>query len=383
MNAKTHNGYLIIGDISGYTSYVAATELEHSQAVLTELLELIVNQFRPLLTVVKLEGDAVFAHAPEAQIPRGESLLDLIESTYIAFRDRIKGIVLHTTCECEACRAIPMLDLKFMVHFGDYIIQNISGINDLIGSDVNLVHRLTKNHITEATGWNAYALFTDTSLEQMNLPSEGMHEQVETYEHLGAVNTYNLDLRSRYKELVEGRQVLVRSEEADFTLEMTISAPRPIVWEWLTDPHTRNRYIPGASWSAYSRPGGRTGVGASNHCAHGKDAMSAETILDWRPYDYYTVDSEAKLGQESSLDTLQTINFIPCSDDRETEIRWYFKLKRPNFFARLAFRLFVLRNMKQVGPIMKEMLQAEMSNRVDAPTGLLVPESSAPATGGE
>lgn len=72
MSSNTNSGYLVIGDISGYTSYVAQTELEHSQEVLAELLGLIVNHFQPVLTVLRLEGDAVFANAPEGQIPRGK-----------------------------------------------------------------------------------------------------------------------------------------------------------------------------------------------------------------------------------------------------------------------------------------------------------------------
>jgi hypothetical protein len=45
------------------------------------LLQIIVERFRSLLTISKLEGDAVFAYTPEANLPRGELLLDLLEST--------------------------------------------------------------------------------------------------------------------------------------------------------------------------------------------------------------------------------------------------------------------------------------------------------------
>ncbi len=88
MDAKTQHGYLVLADISGYTSFVAATELEHAHEILTELLELILSRFTPTLTLSKLEGDAVFAYVPEAKLRRGETLLELIEATYVAFRDR-------------------------------------------------------------------------------------------------------------------------------------------------------------------------------------------------------------------------------------------------------------------------------------------------------
>ena len=39
-----------------------------------------------------------------------------------------------------------------MVHHGDYIIQQVAGIKDLLGTDVNLIHRLAKNRVAESTG---------------------------------------------------------------------------------------------------------------------------------------------------------------------------------------------------------------------------------------
>src|SRR3972149_11044194 len=76
MSTLTQHGYLVLADISGYTSFVAATELEHAHDILTELLELILGQLTPTLTLSKLEGDAVFAYAAEARVPRGETVLE-------------------------------------------------------------------------------------------------------------------------------------------------------------------------------------------------------------------------------------------------------------------------------------------------------------------
>ena len=73
---ETQHGYLLLADISGYTSFVAGTELEHSQDILSELLEVIIIHLKPQLVIHKIEGDAVFAYAAENKIPRGESLFD-------------------------------------------------------------------------------------------------------------------------------------------------------------------------------------------------------------------------------------------------------------------------------------------------------------------
>jgi hypothetical protein len=56
METKTQHGYLILADLSGFTSYLAGVELEHAHEILTELLELIVERLKSALTISKLEG---------------------------------------------------------------------------------------------------------------------------------------------------------------------------------------------------------------------------------------------------------------------------------------------------------------------------------------
>lgn len=290
MTSETQHGYLVIADISGYTSFVAGTELEHAQEILSDLLETICEDIESLLTIHKLEGDAVFAYAPEEKITRGETILELVESTYAAFRDRQTNIKRATTCTCNACRNIPSLDLKFIAHHGDYIIQHVREIKEMVGSDVNLVHRLLKNHVADATGWKAYALFTERSLEHMGMQLENAFPQVESYEHLGEMMTYSINMRERYEEIKAERRVIISDGEADFIMEIDFPVPPPIAWEWLYDPIRRNQWGHGVVWSRGDRPKGRMGSGASNHCAHGK-TVNTEVVLDWRPFDYATLES--------------------------------------------------------------------------------------------
>ena len=99
---KAVTGYLVLADISGYTSYLAGTELTHAQEILTDLLETIVGQLTPALSFSKLEGDAVFAYASDGALARGETLVELIENTYAAFRGRQEAMHRRTTCECSA-----------------------------------------------------------------------------------------------------------------------------------------------------------------------------------------------------------------------------------------------------------------------------------------
>ena len=198
MESKTQQGYLVLADISGYTFFLAKTELEHANIALSYLLEAIVEKMGSVLTISKLEGDAVFAYVEESKLPEGKSLLGLIDNTYLAFRDHAKELYGKSTCPCRACQAIPTLDLKFMVHYGDFIVQQVAGIKDLLGTDVNLIHRLAKNHVAESTGWKGYALFTNQGLEHMRSGKGSFVEQTESYEHLGDVKTYVMDMHIRY-----------------------------------------------------------------------------------------------------------------------------------------------------------------------------------------
>jgi hypothetical protein len=89
MERKTQTGYLVLADISGYTSYVAQTEIEHADMALSYLLETIVEKIGSLLVIGQLEGDAVFAYAEEGKLKEGKSLLELIDNTYLAFREKV------------------------------------------------------------------------------------------------------------------------------------------------------------------------------------------------------------------------------------------------------------------------------------------------------
>jgi uncharacterized protein YndB with AHSA1/START domain/class 3 adenylate cyclase len=291
--ARIQNGYLVLADISGYTAFLSQTELDHAHEILTDLLETILTRFKSVLTVHKIEGDAIFAYAPEPPVVRGEALLELIEATYTAFRERMKNVRRHTTCTCRACQSIPTLDLKFMAHHGDFVVQNIGGSRELAGADVNLVHRLLKNHVSENSGWRAYALFTQAALDSMQLRLEGLSGSSESYEHLGEIRVFAMDLHTRYDALLRERRVFLLPGAAHRVLEYDYAAPPDVIWEWFNDPAKRGQWMHSQILPVL-RVGGRLAPGARNHCVHGKNEVVVEDLLDIKPYQYYTVDHTPK-----------------------------------------------------------------------------------------
>lgn len=342
MNTTTQHGYLLLADISGYTSFVARTELDHSHEILSDLLETIYTRIEKLLTIHKLEGDAVFAYTPEALVTRGETILELVESTYAAFRDRQMDVRRATTCTCKACKNILSLDLKFIIHHGDYIVQQVHGIHEMVGSDVNLIHRLSKNHVPEATGWRAYLMITEPCLEHLDLKLEGTYEATEFYEHLGEIKTINLDLRQRYAELKKSQRVFISERDAHLYFTVDFPTPPPLTWEWIQDPDRRNLWGGGVHWYSGDRPKGRAGSGASNHCAHGK-TVSTEVTVDWRPFDYSTVDSFANGKKLFS----ETIRLEPLANGR-TRMHDYCQLHLPwpGWIRKIAAKMIMLHYFK-------------------------------------
>ena len=62
MERKTQTGYLILADISGYTSFVAQTEIEHADMALSFLLETIIEELSRLLNISKLDLKFMIHH---------------------------------------------------------------------------------------------------------------------------------------------------------------------------------------------------------------------------------------------------------------------------------------------------------------------------------
>lgn len=305
MASKAQTGVLLLADISGFTRFLAETELEHAHDILSEILQLVVKQLTPALTLAEVEGDAVFAYAPLGRFPRGETLLELIEQTYGLFLGRVEAIRLHTTCTCSACSAIPILDLKFIAHTGEYILQTVGSGGKPLGSAINLAHRLLKNHVEPATGWRAYGLITEAAARQLDLPTDGMLESVEHYENFDPVRTYSFDLRQRWETLRETRRVRLDPSDADLSLSEDLAAPPHIVWDWLNDPGRRSQWF-GLENTRTSPRLERSGVGTTTHCTHGAKLESIHTIVDWRPFDYFTEEiARPTDGRPIALNTVE------------------------------------------------------------------------------
>lgn len=282
-------GLMLLADVSGYTEYLRDSELQHAQNVMADLTEVTVDSLTPVFRMAKLEGDAVFAYAMADSVD-GSMVLDSIEQTYFAFRSRVRDVDQATTCTCNACRLIPTLDLKFVVHHGEFVVSNVAGSAELTGGDVILVHRLLKNGVQESLGFGAYALLTEACLTTfgMDPATLGLVEHHDEYSDIGEVTSFVEDLTARWKFEEERRQIFVTPAQAEFEEVWTAEVPIPMWWEYFTSPEKRLLWQPDIDDIDQTNPSGRISVGTTNHCKHGKGEVTEE-ILDWKPYRYYTI----------------------------------------------------------------------------------------------
>jgi uncharacterized protein YndB with AHSA1/START domain len=293
--AETTRACLVIADVSGYTEYLAGVELDHAQDILADLMTTVVKALRPALKLSKLEGDAAFVYALTDKID-GSILMDSIEGCYFAFRQRLRSIQQASICECNACTLVPRLNLKVVAHHGSVIVHRVAGRSELVGRDVIVVHRLLKNDITEL----AYAFISDACIASSELDPAalGMHRHVETYEHVGEIGGWVLNLEQAWKTYQQSKTVHVSEEQAAFSYSSFLPAPPELVWEYISSPQLRAQWGAGLDRVDQLDPTGRRRSGTVNHCVHGEMTILQE-FLDWRPPRYFT--SKATLPNGPSL----------------------------------------------------------------------------------
>jgi len=374
------HGYIVIADITGYTAFLSSSELEHAEDSLRSLINLLIDQTKSPLVISRLQGDAVISYAPQASFLQGQTLVEIIENSYVVFRQARERMQLNTTCTCAACQNIPNLDLKFLVHYGSYVLQPTPMYQELVGNDVNLTHRLLKNRITELTGVKAYAAYTEPAVEALGIKEFciDMSQHTESYEHLGEVLLFIQDLQRVWKRERERRRVVVEPGEAWFTVETEIPAPPPLVWDYFTKPQYRITLFGADSMPVDNRIQGRTAPGTVYVCAHG-DARIRHAVLDWRPFEYYTFETDIALGAKS----LVTTRFMPIDGGQGTRVMGSCGKPQANFLVRgalVAVRSGVFRQIEAGTQALRRIILQELDSGVTLrPQPVVVPEEQVTA----
>jgi hypothetical protein len=150
-------GYFIITDISGYTEYLTKSELEHAHAIMHSLFDAQLAHIKFPLHISGYAGDAILMYVPEAEFMNPQSLVEVLENVYISFSETLQQMILNTTCTCNACKNIKLLDLKAVVHYGEYMIQQLGNKDELLrmiavmhANGIDVIQDIVLNHMSDA-----------------------------------------------------------------------------------------------------------------------------------------------------------------------------------------------------------------------------------------
>ena len=289
----TPQGFLVMADITGYTMFLNESELEHAQDSLAAIMDVIVGSTEAPLVLYRLVGDAVVSYALDEQILNRQTLIDELENIYVVYRRALEQMVLNTTCACNACANLSTLDLKFIVHHGEFGIKKMAGNDELIGPNVNVLFRLAKNTIKEELGFSAYIAYTDSAVDALGLPdfAASLRSLVEDVEDFGTTRIYVADMHPVWER--RRHEEIFAIPDGDVMLSFTrdIRASAGLVWDHLTDPAKRSRlFLSEPGGIAYAEDG-TMGAGGTYVCAHGKYRVP-HRIVDWIPMTQYTFESE-------------------------------------------------------------------------------------------
>jgi len=245
MPGQTQPALLFMPDISGFTQFVSETEVMHSQHIVQELLEILIDSNHLNLQVSEIEGDAIFFYKPGDK-PDLKSLLQQVEKMFTRFHAHLKLYEHQRICPCGACKNAVDLSLKIIVHFGDVTGISIKEHKKLFGKDVILLHRLLKNSLNR----REYVLFTEglvNELEHHHLPNWYMPQQASEQYDVGEVRFYFSDLSDLHKTVRVDLPVYNSSSKTyvAFAEEEVIAAPMEKIFETLITMQRRQKVAGG------------------------------------------------------------------------------------------------------------------------------------------
>jgi len=164
------SGFLFIPDISGFTRFVKSVEIRHSQHIIQELLETLLDANEMELDVSEVEGDAILFYKL-GDSPDMDTTYKQVERMFTAFHQHLERYESRRTCHCNACMSAIHLSLKIITHYGEFTEYRIKNFLKLIGKDVIVAHQLLKNDIPQHEYWLITKNFAGDKTPEQFTPS--------------------------------------------------------------------------------------------------------------------------------------------------------------------------------------------------------------------
>ncbi len=278
---------LFLPDISGFTEFVQNTEIDHSQHIISELLEVLINANILDLQLAEIEGDALFLYKEEEK-PSLEKLLAQVEMVFTAFYSHLKLLEKNRVCPCNACSSAPKLQLKIIAHSGKLQFINVQGNRKPFGVEVIEAHRLMKNSINS----NNYVLISKQLSDEIELST---NYQSKLFDFKLGENEYDgKKINYLFSEINKNELKLKPFAQAKrvefnkppsllFEMEFSISAPQLL--EFITNYALRFEWVEGVDKFEFNE-NEVTRIGTEHVC-----------VINGKHLNFTTITKKGKPGQ--------------------------------------------------------------------------------------
>lgn len=320
MSSDIKNGFFFIADISGYTKFLAETEIKHAKGILESIFNAMLPSLEMPMELSGMRGDAIFAYAIDSEIVSNQFILDMAEKIYCVFSTARDKIEINSSCQCGACTKVNDLDLKVIIHHGEFIVQESKGTKELAGTDVNAVFRLLKNSVEENTGLNAYALITCDAIRQMGIAEffEDNQFYTETYDHIGEVEYVVHGLKEVYDKRKQEKKFYVGQNDTQLIPETSVitKLSTDVAYTMCSRADLRQIWVAADAVDEFNKKGKVVETGSVYHCHHGDEIFVWE-IVDWQPGKYFTGEYCMPMGMR----VRETTEFVSTDEGTEIKIR--------------------------------------------------------------
>ena len=319
---------LFLPDISGYTTFVKATEISHSQHVIAELLEVLIEANTLDLQLAEIEGDALFFYK-DGDVPNKEALLTQAQHMFNAFYSHLDLLKKNRICPCRACSMAPDLELKIIAHSGPIELITIHNTTKPFGNEVIEAHRLMKNSVAS----DCYLLMSNSLSSQV-----GLNDHLGIFNFKQGENTYDGNtIEYRYAAIdktqlnitpIPQSRMVTMKKKPSFTIKMNFPVTANELLEFITNYKYRLQWAEGLDGIDYNE-NEITRVDTKHACTIDGKQLHFTTITK------KGAPNELVYGELTTsipaFDTLYQFFIITPESDHSCRLKFeaYFKVKSP------------------------------------------------------
>jgi hypothetical protein len=181
---------ICIPDITGFTRFMAETDLEFSRKIIPPLLRCLVTSNILSLSVGEIEGDAILFYR-FGTLPSMKELVEQCKKFYADFVIQLESLKKDFAEDFAKYVSTNKLSLKIILHAAEMTSTHIEGMIKLIGEDVVTVHKLLKNSVQDAEyillSEKLLSHYTDAQINEA-LNWSTLKEGKDEYEFIGLIN---------------------------------------------------------------------------------------------------------------------------------------------------------------------------------------------------